>query len=180
MEWNVQNQQFSAWTNDEKAILHNFSSISKCASLRKKVLDGNLVQIFALLKSGFSKAETRTKKISLTFHFPFIMKGELFHCVFKLQVLEKRRHFFHVLKNDVPEALVNDWSCQLVIAQLLSKGSFPIIVAGRYHNKLDEIATTFWPRTKLFIVKEQTKFFSSKTIKKDTTAKIGYDGIKWN
>ena len=51
-----------------------------------------------------------------------------------------------MLKNDVPEALVNDWSCQLVIAQLLSKGSFPIIVAGRYHNKLDEIAeiaTTF-------------------------------------
>ena len=40
--------------------------------------------------------------------------------------------------------VVSWWS--LYIVQLLSKGSFPIIVAGRYHNKLveiAEIATTF-------------------------------------
>ena len=63
---------------------------------RKWWVGGNLLQIFALLKSGFSKAaETRTKNFSLTFHFPFIMKGKLFLLrLSKFQVLEKRRHFF--------------------------------------------------------------------------------------
>ena len=64
---------------------------------RKWWVGGNLLQIFALLKSGFSKAETpRTKNISLTFHFPFIMKGELFLLrLLKLQVfVGKEKTFF--------------------------------------------------------------------------------------
>ena len=82
-----------------------------------------------------------------------------------------------MLKNDVPEALVNDWSCQLVIAQLLSKGSFPIIVAGRYHNKLDEIAeiaTTFDHKQNFLLL--QSKLNSLPLQKYDTIPNgITYD-----